>query len=67
MDWDFFWYLGFVVAGYLLLDLMVIRPFVRKVRKGLVTEDMLKKELGDLESRLREQNTEARKGHEEAK
>lgn len=57
MDWDFFWYLGFVVAGYLLLDLMVIRPFVRKVRKGLVTEDMLKKELRELELRLTDQQT----------
>lgn len=67
MDWDFFWYLGFIVSGYLFLDLMVIRPFVRKVRKGLVTEDMLKKELNALESRLRVQNSEARKDHEEAK
>ena len=59
MDWDFFWYLGFLVFGLLLLDVMVIRPYIRKIRKGLVTEDMLKKELQDLEMRLREQNTEA--------
>ena len=59
MDWDLFWYLGFLVFGFLLLDVMVIRPYIRKIRKGLVTEDMLKKELQDLEMRLRKQNTEA--------
>lgn len=64
MDWDFFWLLGFIVFGILLLDVMVIRPYIRKIRKGLVTEDMLKKALQDLEMRLREQNTDAAEDHE---
>lgn len=64
MDWDFFWLLGFIVFGILLLDVMVIRPYIRKIRKGLVTEDMLKKALQDLEMRLREQNTDAADDHE---
>ena len=64
MDWDLFWYLGFIVFGFLLLDVIVIRPYIRKIRKGLVTEDMLKKALQDLEMRLREQNTDAADDHE---
>ena len=37
---------------------------ISKTREGIVTEDMLKKELRDLEMRLREQNTETPEGQE---
>ena len=59
-DW---WEIGFIIVGILLIY-VTLDYCINKTREGLVTEAMLKRELRDLEMRLREQNTETPEGQE---